>query len=87
MTINLMRSLQIFRLGGKNQKRNRTDYIDVFFDKARQILADEAVIILYTNEAGFVKKQLRLNTDYKLVQETCMIKKTGFYLFVIKYYA
>lgn len=76
-----------FPVRGKKSKEEQDRLYRRFFDKARQILADEAVIILYTNEAGFVKKQLRLNTDYKLVQETCMIKKTGFYLFVIKYYA
>lgn len=76
-----------FPVRGKKSKEEQDRLYSRFFDKARQILADEATIILYTNEVGFVKKQLRLNTDYKLVQETCMIKKTGFYLFVIKYFA
>ena len=54
-----------------------------FFDKALEILQREAVIIMYTQELGFVKKQIRLHTQLHLLQETCMQTKTGFYLLVI----
>ena len=51
--------------------------------KALEILQREAVIIMYTQELGFVKKQIRLHTQLHLLQETCMQTKTGFYLLVI----
>ena len=43
----------------------------------------EATIVMYTNEVGFVKKQLRLHPEYRLLQETCMQSKTGFYLLIM----
>ena len=64
--------------------KEELDYLyKSFFDKALEILQREAVIIMYTQELGFVKKQIRLHTQLHLLQETCMQKKTGFYLLVI----
>ena len=54
-----------------------------FFDKALEILRKNSVIIMYTQEVGFVKKQLRLRREYTLLQEYCMQDKNGFYLLVI----
>ena len=54
-----------------------------FFQKALTILQKEAVMILYTKELGFVKKQLRLHREFKLLQEICMQKNKGFYLLII----
>jgi len=39
---------------------------------------------MYTNEAGFVKKQLRLQNNYRLVQEFCIRKKEQFFLYIIE---
>ena len=54
-----------------------------FFDKALEILRKNAVIVMYTQEVGFVKKQLRLHREYMLQQEYCMQDKKGFYLLII----
>ena len=54
-----------------------------FFDKALEILRKNAVIVMYTQEIGFVKKQLRLHREYMLQQEYCMQDKKGFYLLII----
>ena len=54
-----------------------------FFDKATEILKKNAVIVMYTQETGFVKKQLRLHREYMLQQEYCMQEKTGFSLLII----
>ena len=54
-----------------------------FFDKVLEIVQREATIIMYTNEIGFVKKQIRLHSEYKLLQETCIQSKTEFYLLII----
>ena len=59
--------------------------IDFSEEKAKEILAKEAMIIMYTNEIGFVKKQLRLQKNYSLLQETCMQPKNDFYLLIIGY--
>ncbi len=70
---------------GKKSKEEMDAFYGEFFDKAQEILAEDAIIIIYSNEAGFVKKQLRLRKNYKLISETCMIKKTDFYLYIIKF--
>lgn len=70
---------------GKKTKQEMDVFYEEFFEKAKTILTKEAVIVMYTNEIGFVKKQLRLNKDFSLEQETCMQPKTDFYLLILKY--
>jgi len=70
---------------GKKTKQEMDDFYGAFFTKAKEILAQEAVMILYTNEIGFVKKQLRLHKEYTLQQETCLQPKNDFYLLIIRY--
>lgn len=68
---------------GKKTKEEMEQLYAGFFKKIPQILAREAVVVMYTNEIGFVKKQLRLHKEFSLLQETCMQKKNGFYLLII----
>ena len=42
------------------------------------------MIFLYTNEAGFVMKQIRLHPQYRLVQDFVIRKKEDFHFYVIK---
>jgi 23S rRNA G2445 N2-methylase RlmL len=72
-------------LRGKKTKQEMDDFYGAFFRKSKEILKKDAVIIMYTNEMGFVKKHLRLNKEYKLMQETCMQMKNDFNLVIIKY--
>lgn len=70
-------------LRGKSSKEEMDLFYGRFFKKALEVLHKEAVIIIYTNEVGFVKKQLRLHSELQLLQETLMNKKNDFYLMVI----
>lgn len=70
---------------GKKTKQEMDTFYEEFFEKAKQILTKDAVIIMYTNEIGFVKKQLRLNKEFSLQQETCLQPKNDFYLLILKY--
>lgn len=70
---------------GKKTKQEMDMFYEEFFEKAKQILTKEAVVIMYTNEIGFVKKQLRLNKEFSLQQETCLQPKNDFYLLILKY--
>lgn len=70
---------------GKKTKQEMDEFYGKFFVKAKEILNKEATLILYTNEVGFVKKQLRLHKEYRLLQEYCMQTKGDFYLMVIGY--
>lgn len=72
-------------LRGKKTKQEMDDFYGRFFEKAKEILAKEAVVIMYTNEIGFVKKQLRLHKEYSLLQETCLQPKNDFYLLILGY--
>ena len=64
-------------------KKGTTTWDEKFFRKALTILEKEAVIVMYTGEIGFVKKQLRLHREFSLLEEYCMQSKTGCYLFII----
>jgi tRNA G10 N-methylase Trm11 len=68
---------------GRMTKEELDGLYERFFQKALTLLAREAVMILYTEELGFVKKQLRLHREFSLLQEFCMQEKSGFYLLII----
>ena len=68
---------------GKMTREELDRFYTRFFDKALEILRKNAIIVMYTQEVGFVKKQLRLRKEYVLHQEYCMQDKKGFYLLVI----
>ena len=71
---------------GKKTKDEQDRLYADFFAKAAQICGDGAKLILYSNEMGFIKKQLRLHKEFQMLQET-LIRKTGeYYLFVIEYH-
>lgn len=68
---------------GKMTKDELNGLYENFFRKAKKHLGESGVIIMYTQELGFVKKQLRLHRQFKLLMEHCMQEKSGFYLLVI----
>ena len=70
---------------GKKTKQEMDTFYGEFFEKAKEILTNDAVVVMYTNEIGFVKKQLRLHKEFSLQQETCLQPKTDFYLLILKY--
>lgn len=68
---------------GKMTREELAMLYERFFKKALTVLAKEAVIIMYTGELGFVKKEIRLHKEFSLLQEYCMNSRTGFYLLII----
>lgn len=70
---------------GKKTKEEMDSFYGSFFEKSAKLLKKDAVIVMYSNEEGFVKKHLRLRDDYRLIQEHCVREKEHFYLFVIQY--
>ena len=68
---------------GRKTKEEADLFYEQFFKKAKTLLTPDGKIIMYTNESGFVKKQLRLQSDLRLVQEFCIRKKEGFFLYII----
>ena len=70
---------------GTKTKQEMDAFYGAFFEKAKTHLAKAGVVIMYTNEIGFVKKQLRLHKEFSLLQETCLQPKTDFYLLIMGY--
>ena len=70
---------------GKKTKEEMDSFYGEFFEKSKSVLAEDAVMILYSNESGFIKKQLRLRPEYRLIQEFIIRKKTNDALYIIGY--
>lgn len=70
---------------GRKMKEEMDSFYGEFFEKSAEILKTGGIVVMYSNEEGFVKKQLRLREDYRLLQEYCIREKDHFYLFVIQY--
>ena len=72
-------------LRGKKTKQEMDVFYGEFFEKAKTLLTEDGVVVMYTNEIGFVKKQLRLHKEFEMVQETFLQPKNDFYLLIMKY--
>ncbi len=68
---------------GKRTREEMDAFYAAFFAKSKSILTPGGVMILYSNEEGFVRKYLRLNVEYRLLREYCIREKDHFYLFII----
>ncbi len=68
---------------GKKTKEETDAFYADFFAKSKTMLAPEGKMILYTNEEGFVKKQIRLHREYRLLQEFCVREKEHDYLYIV----
>lgn len=69
---------------GKKSKGEMDDFYAAFFEKSGTLLSAGGKIIFYSNEEGFVKKQLRLHCEYRLLQEFCIREKEHFYLYIVE---
>lgn len=68
---------------GKKTKAEMDAFYDAFFTRAKELLTEDGVMIFYSNEEGFVKKQLRLHREYKLWKEFCIEEREHFYLYIV----
>ena len=68
---------------GKKTKEEMAKLYQDFFVKADSLLTDKGIIVMYTNEIGYVKKNLRINNKYKLLQETLILSKGDYYSLII----
>ena len=68
---------------GRKTKEEQDVFYQRFFAAAADHLKTGGYMILYSNEIGFVKKQLRLDSRYRMQQEYCIQKKDGYYIFII----
>lgn len=68
---------------GKQTREEMDAFYASFFEKSKEILAPGGVMIFYSNEEGIVKKQLRLHTEYRLIEEFVISEKRHFSLYVV----
>lgn len=71
-------------LRGKKTKEEQDAFYNAFFAKSEELLVQGGKLILYSNETGFVKKQLRLRKRLRLCQEYVIREKDQFVLFIIE---
>ena len=70
---------------GKKTREEQDMLYQRFFEKASRVLKREGIMVLYSNEKGYIKKQIRLNEGWKLLKEFCMNEKEDFSVYVIKW--
>ncbi len=69
---------------GKKTKEEMDTFYHRFFEKTKGILGEGGRILMYTNEAGFVRKELRLRGEYKLLYDAVINEKDGFHFYVVE---
>ena len=64
-------------------KGQADDFYRRFFDKAVEVLKEEGVIILVSEEMGIIKKYLRLNKKFRLINELPFNSKENINIYII----
>lgn len=68
---------------GQKSREEHSMFYGRFFRKASEVLTEGGRMVLYSKEKNFIKKQLRLNREFALLQEYSMDEKGNYYLFII----
>ena len=74
-----------FPVRGKKTREEQDKFYTSFFDQVETMMQPHGKLFLYTNESGFVKKNLRLHPDFILKKEVEIRKKDGSCFFIIEY--
>ncbi len=70
---------------GKMDKGEADALYGRFFEKSGEVMAKGGILAIYSCEEGFVKKQLRLRGEFRLLGEHVIREKGHFKLYVIEY--
>ena len=54
-----------------------------FFEKSREVLTRNGIIVMYTNEIGLVKKNLRFHHEYRMLQDVPMQDRSDYHVVVL----
>jgi len=68
---------------GKKTREEHEMFYQKFFDKALKLMKSDGILILYSDEKGYIKKQVRLNKQLKLLNEYCINEKEDFSVYVL----
>lgn len=70
---------------GKKTKEEQDALYRRFFDKAQELLRPGGVMVVYSDENAFIKKQLRIRESFSLRREYVIRSKEGSCLYIIGY--
>ena len=68
---------------GKKTKEQMEGLFDGFFQKAEELLTEDAILVLYTNEGVLLKQALRKHGKFKLLEQMKMQTKGEYELMII----
>lgn len=68
---------------GKRTKEEQEQLYTGFFRQAARLLGPGGIIVMYSNEEGQIKKQLRLGGEFRLIKEFPMQEKGGYAMYII----
>lgn len=69
---------------GKKSRQEQDRLYAGFFGQALRLLKPGGVIVMYSNEDGFVKKQIRLHGEFRLLKEWAVQEKSGYGVYVLR---
>lgn len=65
------------------EKGQADDFYRRFFEKAEEVLREEGIIIAVSEEMGIIKKYLRLNKNFRLINELPFNSKENINIYII----
>ena len=58
---------------------------EMFFYKSKEHLHNGGIVVISSNEVGFIKKYLRLHKEYRLLKEFLLDQKQDIHEYILKY--
>lgn len=68
---------------GKRTKEEQELFYQRFFEKGKEVLRPGGIMVLHSDEKGYIRKQLRLQEGWKLLDEYDLGEKSGFGVYII----
>lgn len=69
--------------GGRKTEEEMASLYHCFFNKALEVLKDEAVIVMYTRDKHLVLKEVSSRKEYTILKEYVISKKEDAYLYIV----
>ncbi len=68
---------------GKRTKEEQEAFYRNFFRKAKEVLKPNGIMVLHSNEKGYIRKEIRLQEAWKLINEYNLDEKEGISVYII----
>lgn len=74
-----------FPARGKMSRDEMDELYEMFFRKSKSILKNGGIIVVSSNEVGFIKKYLRIQKDYRILKEFLIDQKQDVHEYILQY--